>query len=301
MNRVRSGGPRLAERRAASAWVRARALRAAVVSTALLVALMGSSGSPSAAKDVGRTGARRVYSDVDFEWSWRLAAGKTIEIKGVNGDIDASPSSGAEVEVTAKKHARRSDPREVKIEVIEHQGGVTICAVYPGRWGERNDCTPGERGHSHVHDNDVVVDFRVRVPAGIRFVGRTVNGEIYAAKLKGPVEGYTVNGSVSVSTEDIARATTVNGSLSVKVGASSWNDELEFSTVNGGITVTFPNQLSAAVDAETVNGDITTDFPLEVRGKRFGARHLTGRVGNGSGGDLSLSTVNGSIRLLAAE
>jgi len=51
-------------------------------------------------------------------------------IKGVSGDIRAVASSG-DVEVTAAKHARRSDPDDVKIEVVEHEDGVTICAVYP--------------------------------------------------------------------------------------------------------------------------------------------------------------------------
>src|SRR2546430_12779216 len=47
-----------------------------------------------------------------------------------NGDIDAVAGSG-EVEVTAVKHAHRSDPDEVKIQVVQHEDGVTICAVYP--------------------------------------------------------------------------------------------------------------------------------------------------------------------------
>ncbi|HEX2646706.1 MAG TPA: hypothetical protein VHO95_05735, partial [Candidatus Dormibacteraeota bacterium] len=36
----------------------------------------------------------------EFHWKGTIAAGKTIEIKGVNGDIDAVAGSG-EVEVTA--------------------------------------------------------------------------------------------------------------------------------------------------------------------------------------------------------
>ena len=67
----------------------------------------------------------------DFRWHGRLASGKRVEVKGVNGDVRAVFTTGAEVEVTAAKHARRSDPDDVKIEVIEHDGGVTICAVYP--------------------------------------------------------------------------------------------------------------------------------------------------------------------------
>jgi len=40
-------------------------------------------------------------------------------VKGVNGDVRAVLASGAEAVVNATKHSRRSDPDEVKIEVVE--------------------------------------------------------------------------------------------------------------------------------------------------------------------------------------
>lgn len=259
----------------------------------LLAALLMTSAAQ--AKSYRHTSYRD--SDPDFEWTARIPAGKVIEIKGVNGAIMAEPTSGDEVEIVASKHAKRSDPRDVRIEVIEHEGGVTICAVYPGAG---NSCEPGQRSHSNTRNNDVVVDFHVRVPAGVGFMGYTVNGGIEAEDLEGPIEARTVNGSVRISTTGTAMASTVNGSVSATVGSARWNDELNFVTVNGGITVTFPKDVSAGVHASTVNGSISTDFPLTVRG-RILRKHLDGRIGDGRGGELSLSTVNGSIRLLAAE
>jgi hypothetical protein len=43
----------------------------------------------------------------------------------------------------ATKHGRRSDPAEVEIEVVEHAGGVTICAVYPSPGSRPNECRQG--------------------------------------------------------------------------------------------------------------------------------------------------------------
>src|SRR5215813_12617540 len=77
----------------------------------------------------------------DFNWHKALAAGKTIEIVGVNGSIDASGTSAGEVEVSATKRGRKSDPESVRIDVVEHADGVTICAVYPTPRGEaENEC-----------------------------------------------------------------------------------------------------------------------------------------------------------------
>src|SRR6267143_761432 len=123
----------------------------------------------------------------EFHWKGKIAPGKAIEIKGVNGDVRAVAGSG-DVEVTAVKHARRSDPNDVKIEVVQHEDGVTICAVYPSDGRRENTCDAGHGGHMNVRDNDVTVDFTVRVPAAVRFVGKTVNGEVGAADLTSDVE-----------------------------------------------------------------------------------------------------------------
>lgn len=235
----------------------------------------------------------------DFHWTGTLAPGKRLEIKGVNGSIRASLASGNEAVVDARKTAhRRGDPDEVKIVTVPFDGGVTICAVYPtGRHARReNSCEPGHDWHSSTDDNDVSVDFTVRVPAGVVFNGRTVNGDVDAQGLNGDARVSTVNGSVDVSTSGIAEASTVNGSIRATLGRADWNDEMEFSTVNGGITVTLPPNTSTNVQARTVNGEMESEFPLTVTGK-FGPRRLHGTIGDG-GRDLSLETVNGSIRIL---
>ncbi len=241
--------------------------------------------------------ARHAAAQAEFHWKGTIAAGKAIEIKGVNGDVRAVAGSG-DVEVTAVKHARRSDPDEVKIAVVEHADGVTICAVYPSDGRRENTCEPGDGGHMSTHDNDVQVDFTVRVPAGVRFRGKTVNGAVEAANLASDVDVSTVNGGIRVSTSGYAEAHTVNGSIVAALGRSNWSDAIEFSTVNGGITLDLPAGLSTEVRASTVNGDIETDFPLTVTG-RLGPRSLRGTIGSG-GRQLALSTVNGSIRLRKA-
>src|SRR3989440_10115127 len=123
--------------------------------------------------------ARPAAAQGEFHWKGQLAAGKTIEIKGVNGDVSAVAGSG-EVEVTAVKHAHKSDPDEVKIEGVPHDGGGTICAVYPSYSRRQNTCEPDEGGHMNTQDKDVGGDFTVRVPAGVRVARRTVNGAIHA-------------------------------------------------------------------------------------------------------------------------
>jgi DUF4097 and DUF4098 domain-containing protein YvlB len=236
-------------------------------------------------------------AEQEFSWSGTLAKGKAVEIKGVNGGIEASGTSGGEVVVTATKKGRRSDPSGVKIEVVEHAGGVTICAVYPST-GTPNECKPGKGGRMNVKNNDVKVDFDVKVPAGVRFVGRTVNGGISAHGIEAEAEAQTVNGGIEIEALGLGRAETVNGGIAARIGHAEWEGTLKLKTVNGGIDVRLPSNVALDVKAATVNGNIETDFPLTVQGK-IGRRRIQGSIGGG-GPLLEMETVNGSIELKKA-
>jgi hypothetical protein len=231
-----------------------------------------------------------------FEWQGRISPGQTLEIKGVNGKIEASGAAGDTIEVLAVKHGRRSDPADVRVEVVEHNEGVTICAVYPSDEG-RNECAPGSGGRMSVRDNDVKVDFTVRVPAGLVFRPKTVNGGITARGITGSVYANTVNGAIEFSTTGRGVAKTVNGSIKATVGEMG-GENVEFSTVNGSITLDLPATANVNVDGATVNGGIQSEFPLTVEG-RSGPRRVQGRIGEG-GPTLQLKTVNGAITIRRA-
>ena len=253
------------------------------IKRASLALLMAAAATPALAQDT---------------WSWKKAvpAGRAVEIKGINGDVSATAASGSDVEVVARKTGDRSDPSSVRIEVVEHAGGVTICAMYPNRRGEReNECLPGARGRTSNHNNDVEVDFEVRVPRGVLFTGRTVNGSVRATGMTADVKASTVNGSVRVGTTGLAEASTVNGSITVRMGRTDWSESLAFETVNGAITLELPDNLNADVSASTVNGSLSSDWPMTVRG-RWGPKRMNGKIGNG-GRELALQTVNGDIEL----
>ena len=236
----------------------------------------------------------------DFHWQGTVARGGAVEIKGINGGITATGVPSGPVEVTAVKKGHKSDPAQVKVEVVEHPGGVTICAVYPDSAsdGTPNRCAPGKGGHLGAKNNDVQVDFQVKVPAGVRFVGQTVNGGISASGISADAEAETVNGGVTLEAGGTTRARTVNGGIRARLGRTDWDGALKLSTVNGGIELTLPEGLNAEVKATTVNGDIETDFPLAVSG-RISRRSLSGTIGTG-GRQLELTTVNGGVALRKA-
>jgi DUF4097 and DUF4098 domain-containing protein YvlB len=234
-----------------------------------------------------------------FRWSGELAAGKTIEVSGINGDVQARPSSGRTVEVVAVKRGDDDDPTAVDIEVIEGTDGIEVCAVYPGRGGSRNTtCDHGNDDHDDDdwEDNDVEVDFTISVPSGVAFDGSTVNGGIDVSGLSSDVSVATVNGGIEVATTGTVEAKTVNGSINASTEAPNWSGTLEFKTVNGSIHLSLPAGAGATVSAQTLNGDFSSDFPLTVEAGEWGPKKVSGSIGSG-GGRLELETVNGEIEI----
>lgn len=241
--------------------------------------------SQSAAEGVSTATAR------EFDWNGTLAAGQTLELLNINGNIDVAQGSAAEVHARIQDKGRRgADAEDIRIRVETHDGGVTVCALYPGT---PDDCRAARKGSSKDH-GDVQVMFKAVLPAGANLVARSVNGSIEVGSVDGQVKAGTVNGGIALAAAPNAQLETVNGSIDATLtqsGASS------LETVNGKLTLTLAQGVNAAIDGETVNGGIRSDFPLTVEGGKFGPpRRVHGNVGQG-GAAIELETVNGGITL----
>ena len=273
--------------------------RTLLIAAASLLAPMSAQAVESGAWEAVKTLFMGPATTDEFTWTGSLPAGQALEIKGVNGAIEVEPAHGDKIEIVAEKTGRSSDPAEVEIEIVEHDGGLTVCAVYPSPPGKSpNECRPGARGRMNVNNNDVEVEFRILLPANLDFVGRTVNGSIKADDLGGRTEAHTVNGSIKIHSRGSVSADTVNGSIVAAMGRADWDGEASFETVNGSITLELPADANVEVRGRTVNGGITTELPLQVSGK-YGPKRLEGTLGSGAR-ELDLGTVNGSIKIREA-
>ena len=252
---------------------------------AVLAAIVAAAASPASAQ-----------REDTFRWSGQLAAGKTLEVRGLNGDIEARPASGGTVEIVALKKGDDDDPRMVDVEVVEGPDGVQVCAVYPGKRGTRVSSCRDSHNSDDIDENDVVVDFTVSVPTGVVLDAGTVNGGIDVSGLRGDVRVSSVNGGIEVASTGTVEASTVNGSIKASTGSGSWSGALDFQTVNGSVTLTLPAGAGASISAETVNGDFSSDFPLTVEAGRWGPKRIHGTIGSG-GGRLNIQTVNGGIAI----
>lgn len=240
----------------------------------------------------------RIERDV-FTWSGRIPESRWIMIRNLNGPIYVLPGSGDRVEVTGTRRTRRGDPEYVRFEVKRFGAGdqdVLVCSL----WGENSTCSEeGYRsrnnGNRNRH-NDIVVEFRVRVPRGVKVAAHGVNGEVRVEGVQGEVDAGSVNGAVFVETRSgPVSASTVNGSVRASMGRFDLASDLRFSSVNGTVVAEFAEDIDAEVDLSTVNGRFLTDFPVTITG-RIDPRRLRATLGKG-GPRIRLSTVNGNVEL----
>jgi DUF4097 and DUF4098 domain-containing protein YvlB len=124
----------------------------------------------------------------------------------------------------------------------------------------------------------------------------TVNGGVTVRNASGPVRANTVNGGVDVNTAvGPVTAETVNGNVDARMVSLRGDDDMDFKTVNGSVSIYVPERFDANFRFDTVHGGINSDFPMTLTGK-WGPRHASGTIGNG-GRDIRASSVNGSIEL----
>lgn len=188
-----------------------------------------------------------------FHWEGRLAAGQSIEIRNLYGSIHAETATGNRADVTTRQSS-------AQIAIVETADGIML-RINPNA----------------AHDR---TDFVVRVPAGVHFIGRTVNGSVRADSLQSDAAGYTVNGDIHIRATGVVRAKTVNGNIEASAGRLP-PGAVELSAVNGGITLQVPRQARATLHASTSHGRINSDLPTAPQAPT----------------DLRLTTVNGDIRV----
>jgi hypothetical protein len=242
----------------------------------------------------------------NFSWSGRVQAGRWIRIRNLNGSISVGQANGDNVEVTATKRSRRGDPNSVRIETKKFGAGdenVLICAL----WGENSSCdehsyqTRGDRRDrgrdNNNNNNDVVVEFRVLVPKGVKVGVNTVNGALTVDGVTAQVEAGTINGDVDVTTSGgPVNATSINGDVRARLGKLDSDASMQFTTITGNVIVEFGGDFGADVDLQTVNGSLNTNFEMTITG-RVDLKHLRTHIGKPGGPRIHLETVNGSVEL----
>jgi DUF4097 and DUF4098 domain-containing protein YvlB len=237
----------------------------------------------------------------DFQKSYRLGAGGSINIRNVSGDIIIKGYDGDAVTVSGIKEGRDSD----KVTVEDESAGNNISV---GVRYERNcNC-------------EASVRFEVQVPRSTRYdfnkistasgnismtqltgdmVVHTASGDVTITDVAGKINAATASGEMRVkNVSGTVSARSASGNVDVEISRLEGTGNMDFASASGDVVVRAPSDLDGNVEMASATGSLKTDFPLQVEARDYGpGERARGRLGSGSR-SLRISSASGNVSLL---
>lgn len=227
-------------------------------------------------------------------------AAKALVVDGRAGSIEAVPSEG-EGKVRVKATLRA--PTEADLARI--------------RWTAATEGDEVKVGYEvDGATNGVSVSFRVEAPRAVHARLRTGAGSIRAAGFTGglrarsgagSIESDGVRGDLALETSaGSIRVLGADGAVVAKSGAGSIDvagslrGTCSLETDAGSVEAAVPRDSRLRIEGSTDAGSVRSDFPVSVTGK-YASKGLSGTLGDGSEGSLTLRSDAGSITLRAAQ
>jgi hypothetical protein len=156
----------------------------------------------------------------------------------------------------------------------------------------------------HPDGTGVIVDatgklanLLVRVPQGVNLVVHSKHGNVNVTDVSGRVDVHADNGNVKVMVAGLAQASTVNGSIDLTMGRTSWTGTLRDSAQNGDVTVYIPETAAFRVRMHTGDGTLFTDFGL-TGVSQGSSETIDTTVNGGASFGIDLESQRGTVRLL---
>jgi beta-lactamase regulating signal transducer with metallopeptidase domain len=206
--------------------------------------------------------AERNSPPEEFHWAARMHEHQMIELHLGRGSIQVLPS----MDDTVRVQARADRPHASEIQAVSTSTGVKFCNIVTTARESRNYCEPGQ-DTSRIQKDQPAIQFVIYVPAGLRFNGNTIVGDITAERPSA---------------------------------------DSDMATIEGNVTLKLASEEGADFNGHVIEGDIDSDFPLNdntptlPNGERPAVkapRIVHAIVGSG-GPRLSAMVVKGNIRLL---
>ena len=240
--------------------------------------------------------------------SFTTNAQATIIAETFNGKINVQAGSGDQVAVTVTKTGSgtsqanaEADLKNVEVKMTQDGDTIRITA-------RRTDRKPF---------NNSGAEIELTVPENAILDITTSNGKITSTGVRGDLKLTTSNGELVVKGGQGAQSlTTSNGSIQVEaqsaqVNAQTSNGSITFTgslaegkqafeTSNGSVEISLPGDSQFNIDARTSNGKISTEFPVTFSGSSQD-NELNGTVGQNPAMSISVSTSNGSIKLMKSQ
>lgn len=189
-----------------------------------------------------------------------------LDVSLIRGSISVTGYDGEEVIVAPRAAVQRR---------LDEPDADDVRAGAAGRDGLRRIPNTSMGFSVEEHDNTVEVHMTSMSSGGVEIsvprrtsvrAGTATNGDVTIEGVVGEHELRNVNGAIIAT--DIGGsvvANAANGSMRISFAEITPDVAMSFTTFNGEIDVTFPQDLAADLHMSTNRGEILTDFDVELQ------------------------------------
>ena len=237
----------------------------------------------------------------DYQWANPVAAGNTVSVRNISGDVKITPSTSGRVEVLGFKQGNGRALDRIRADVKQTSRGIIVCVLYDSST-DCDDNHSDRRGWRDDDNGNASIDLEVAVPTNLVVEATSVSGDVDVSGAHGDITAGSVSGDVHLDHlhANSIEAHSVSGGVEVSVDELTGRGDFKFHSVSGDVTLSVPRDFGADLSMTTVSGDIDSDFPITIGGTgRVNRRSVNGRIGSG-GRKLDVSTVSGDLRLRTA-
>ncbi|MEU9073129.1 DUF4097 domain-containing protein [Kitasatospora sp. NPDC004745] len=171
-------------------------------------------------------------------------------------------------------------PAEAEVKVGTVSAGVTVSGIT-----------------GHVSVQSASGDTTLAGLTG-RTDANTVTGDVDAQSVAGQLKVNTVSGRLTVvaGTAERVQANSVTGAVTLDLDVANPAD-VKVTTVSGPVAIRIPSLADAKVEAGSTSGDLSSTFDGLKVSSTWGAKRLSGQLGDGRG-SLAVTTVSGAVTVL---
>ncbi|MER7751248.1 DUF4097 family beta strand repeat-containing protein [Kitasatospora sp. NPDC097643] len=126
----------------------------------------------------------------------------------------------------------------------------------------------------------------------------TITGDVDAQSVAGQLKVNSVSGQLTVvaGRADKVQANAVTGAVTLDLDVAGPAD-VKVTTVSGPVVIRIPSLADAKVEAGSTSGDLSSSFDELKLNSAWGAKKLSGQLGDGRG-KLAVTTVSGAVTVL---
>jgi hypothetical protein len=176
----------------------------------------------------------------DWDRTYTVTAGATLEIREANGKISIEAVDGDQIQVHATRVAKAPTDEAARAALKDFSIAETATA-------DRVELDSGLRGVQTPTRVSLRTDYVVKVPRALNVTLKATNGDVDIAGVNGALNVDTVNGRVNgTGLAGSADVSAMNGQLKLEFAALG-DAGIRCKTVNGQIVVTIPKSAHATL------------------------------------------------------